>query len=374
MSVVSTRGATIRSLAVAFPETVRTNDFWRRNHPEMVASAEERILSKVFAVSAGGGDRARELSTFEREMLPYLSDPFRGTVERRVLGDEDPVSAIEAPSARAAIEGAGLRADGVQLLVSCAFPSAQPGVGDASFLARALGLRGAAWNVESACASGLVGFDVATAMVQAGRYDRVLVVTSGLYSRVTEVTDSSSWTIGDGAAAFVVTPCELGDGVLAIHNVHTGDTCDALRYDLVVEGERAAMRMRAQPGAGESLRDSAETSVDECCRAVCDAAGVRLSQVDAFVCNTPTAWFASFFAKKMGVDRERVVDTYPRYANMGPALWPTALHQAASEGRLRRGDLVLLYAIGSVSSASAALVRWGDVALGPPPPPPRIRQ
>jgi 3-oxoacyl-[acyl-carrier-protein] synthase-3 len=367
---MSERRATMRSLSVAFPRTVRTNDFFRREHPEVVASAEERALGKVWNVDQSGG---RELSAFEIEMLPYLNDPFRGTVERRVLAANEPALGIELPAARAALEGAGMEVGQIDLLISCSFPSDQVGIGESAFLARDLGLRGAAWNLESACSSALVGLDVASTLVSAGRYDRVLVVTGCVYSRVTEPSDTLAWTIGDGAAAFVIAEGGNGAEVLGARNVHTAESCGALSYELLGRPDGAVMRMKTFPGAADALRDIAETSVDECCRHAADVAGVSLKDIRVFACNAPAAWFSAFIARRLGVDRERVVNTYPRYANIGPVLWPAALHDAASSGRLKTGDLVMLYSIGSVASSSAAVLRWGDVGVREPPRAAEIR-
>ena len=367
---MSERRATMRSLAVAFPRTARTNDFFRREHPDVVASIEQRALGKVWNVDRAPG---RELGAFETEMLPYLADPFRGTVERRVLAEGESPLTMELPAARAALAGAGLGSEGIDLLISCTFPSAQTGIGESAFLARELGLRAAAWNLESACSSALVGLDVATALVRAGRHDRVLVLTSCIYSRVTEPADTLSWTSGDGAAAFVV--AEGGDGaeVLAACNTHTAESCGALSFELVGRPDGAVMRMTTFPGAADALREVAERTVDELCHGAAKRAGVSLADIKIFACNTPAAWFSAFIARKLGVDRERVIDTYPRYANVGPVLWPAALYEAASAGTLRPGDLVMLYSVGSVASSSAAVLRWGNVGLGPPPPPASIR-
>jgi 3-oxoacyl-[acyl-carrier-protein] synthase-3 len=349
--------AALRSLAIAAPSTVRTNDFWRTNHPELLESRAERALGKVFRVEGGPS------TAFEAAMAPHLGDPFLGTVERRVLGPDEPVMALEVACATHALAAASCATDEVDLLIACAFPSDQPGIGNAAYLARALGLRGSAFNVESACSSALVALDVGGTLVAAGRHRRVLVVTSCVYSRVTRPDSSLSFTIGDAAAAFLIEPAREGEGILGAHTVHTAETCGALAYELAVEDGTAVMRMKTFPAAREALRDSAERTVVECCEGACRAAGVRLDDVAVFVCNSPTAWFADFFAAKLGVARERVVDTYPRYANVGPALWPTALHVAAREERLRPGDLVLAYSIGSVASAAAVVMRWGDVAI-----------
>jgi 3-oxoacyl-[acyl-carrier-protein] synthase-3 len=192
----------------------------------------------------------------------------------------------------------------------------------------------------------------------------VLVLTSCIYSRVTDPEDTLSWTSGDGAAAFVV--AEGGDGaeVVAACNTHTAESCGALSFELVGRAEGPVMRMVTFPGAADALREVAERTVDELCHGAAKAAGISLADVRVFACNTPAAWFPAFIARKLGVDRERVIDIYPRYANVGPVLWPAALHEAACAGRLREGDYVMLYSVGSVASSSAAVLRWGKVGLG----------
>jgi 3-oxoacyl-[acyl-carrier-protein] synthase-3 len=357
--------AELRSLAIGLPSLVRTNEFFRREHPATVAAIEEKALGKVWSVRSEG-----ELGIFEQAMKRYLDDPFRGTVERPVLAEGESPMTMSVPAAKSALAAANLTE--IDLLISCTFPSAQTGIGEAAFLARALDPRGAAWNVESACSSALVAFDVAASMIESGRHRRVLVVTSCIYSRVTDPWDTLSWTSGDAAAAFVVENGAPGFGLLGSHNVHTAETCDAIGYELVMDERSRApvMRMRTRAAARDSLRDVSERTVAECCHAAAQKAGVSLDQIALFVPNTPTAWFAEFFARALGVSPERVVDTHPRFANVGPALWPTALHTAARAGRVKRGDLVLLYSVGSVASSSAAVVRWGDVGLGPEPAPP----
>ena len=356
----------IISLAVEFPKTCRTNEYWRKRHPEMVAGAEQRALSRVWARSSAG-----ERTAFERAMEPYLDDPFRGTRQRRVLmPNERAVSALEAPVARAAIGAAGLVAADIDLMIVSAFPSDQPGIGDAAFLAGELGLTGAAWNLETACSSALVAFRTACALVDANQYRNVLVVTCCLYSRVTEVTDSLAWTIGDAAAAFVVAARSTAVAIEGFHTVNTAETCGAISYQLEGRGEEAVMRMRVNRETGYRLRDSAERTVSVCVDEALADAGLSLADIDRFVCNTPTAWFAEFFARKLGIDPNMVTDPHPMYANIGPALWPTALHYAVSAGDVTAGQRVLLFSVGSVASAAAAVVTWGEIGLGPAPAPP----
>jgi 3-oxoacyl-[acyl-carrier-protein] synthase-3 len=343
------------------PSATLTNDALRARFAALVRDAEQRSLSKVWAVRDAGA-----LTDFELEMQRYLDDPFRGTVERRVLAPGETSESLMVRAARSTLEAAELSPGQLDAIIGCSFPSGRAGIGEATFVARALGASCAAFNVESACASALVALEVAAAMVAARRFRRVLVVTACTYSRVTAPDDTLGWTVGDGAAGFIVDDSGRGAVILGAHSTHTAESCDALWYesDPSLEG---GLRMVTGPAARDSLRDVSERTVDVCCHHAASAAGVSLEEIERFVPNTPTAWFADFFARKLGVRRDRVIDTYPRFANIGPALWPTALHDAATRRAIGSDDRVMLFAVGSVASAGAMVLRWGDVALGPSP-------
>jgi 3-oxoacyl-[acyl-carrier-protein] synthase-3 len=139
-------------------------------------------------------------------MAPFMSDLFRGTVERRVLGPGETLRALELRAAREALAAAAMAPTDVDLMMCTALVPTSVGVGDAAYLARDLGLRGSAWNFESACSGGLVGLQTACALVRAGEYRTVLVVVGCSYSQNTEESDSLGWTCGDGATAFLVGP------------------------------------------------------------------------------------------------------------------------------------------------------------------------
>lgn len=351
--------AGMRALAVAFPATVRRNEYWKEHHPALVARATQSTLARLWTPPADA-----PVAAFDEAMGPYLRDPFRGTVERRVLAPGQTALDLELEAAQRALRAADLSATDVDQILVASFRGDHIGVGNAAFLARALGTRGAAWNLESACSSSVVGYQTACALVRSGQARTVLVVTSCTYSRDADPTDSMSWFLGDGAGAFVVGAETAGRGYLGAHTLSTTETCDTFRYDLIVDDDQARVRMNADAKTGRCLRDTAEPYLLECCRGAADAAGIALDDVKLFVFNTPTAWYAKFAARALGVDGERTVDAYPRYANVGPALMPANLHLAASQDRLEPDDLVLLYSVGSVSTASAVVMRWGDVRIG----------
>ncbi|MBL9038988.1 MAG: hypothetical protein JNG84_10765 [Archangium sp.] len=352
----------MRSLAVSFPKTVRPNSYWAEHHPEMVQGKRDATLSRVWSAPASDAP-----DIWTQEMLPYVDDPFRGTKERRWLEPDETVTSMELDAALQALRAAGLDAGQVDLLIASAFLPESVGVGSAAFLAKALGLRGAAWNLETACSSALVAFETACALVRAGTYQRVLVVVSCAYSRVVDDTDTLAWSIGDGATAFVVSHVPSGEGLLGSKTVHTGETCGAMFYELVQGTTAPVIRMRASESAARALRETAQRALTECCTTAVKQVGLTLNDIDFFAVTTPMAWYSTFCQRTLGFDAKKTFNVHPRYANVGPVLMPANLFHAAHEGKVRPGQVVLLHTVGSVSSASAAVVRWGEVGLGSAP-------
>jgi 3-oxoacyl-[acyl-carrier-protein] synthase-3 len=355
----------LRSLTVRMPEAVRTNDYYRTRYPDTVRDASSRTLGRVLAVGDAGPS-----TTFERAMVPYLDDPFRGVVERRALGPTESSIDLEVAAGREALELAGLRPDEVDLLISVSFVPDHVGIGNAVYVADRLGLTGSAWNLETACAGALTAMQTACALVRAQEHRHVLVTVSCSYTRHAPEEDTLSWFLGDGAGAFVVGPVAAGTGYLGAYTMHTADTCGMWGYELELSPETGSpqIAMRARPRTGHLMRETVEPHLVRTCTTAAERAGLRLDDIDFFVFHTPVAWFASFAAAALGIDPERTASVHHHFANMGPALTPTNLHFAAASGRIRHGDTVLVYGPGSSASNAAVVLRWGDVALGRTPP------
>ncbi len=355
----------IRSLAVSFPSTIRTNDYYRENYPELIAQAEEKTLSRVFSPA-----NSTPSNEFDLEMVPYLKDPFRGTVERRVLGPGETSLTLSERAARDALAAAKLSLDQVDLMIVATIFPEQIVPGNAAFLAGQLGLRGAAWNLDSTCSNAIVALQTAGALVRSGEYRNVLVVICTNYSPFTDENDTLSFLSGDGAGAFVVGSLEANQGILGTKIINTASTCGTFFNELTTDAQgNPRMFIRAGKGAGKVLSDTSMKFVRECSEGALAAAGVTLDQIDFFAFNTPTAWYASICSRALGIDPERTINLHDHYANIGPMLPLANLYHGAQAGRIRENDLVLVYAIGSVSNAGATVMRWGNVALGPAPAP-----
>ncbi len=351
------------SVGVSVPDRVITNDHWRRNFPQLVAEAENRIWMWKKPVDMTEGSEA-----FNREMSPYVKDPFRGARLRRFLPPGANALALESRAARDALAAADLEPGDIDLLICTSFLPDSTGIGGATFLARELGLNGGAWNLESACSSTLIALRTACSLVASGQHEKVLVVTSCCYSRVTREDDPICWGVGDAATAMIVGQVEEGIGYLGSHTVHSAETCGAVAYHIELdENEQPYYRLRTGRDAARLLRETSERYINECSLVALDRAGLSIDQIDHLVVNTPLAWYARFCARALGIDSSRTLSVYPLYANVGPSLLGLNLLHAAHWKQFQPGDRVLLYTVGSVSSCCATVLRWGDVGLGPLP-------
>ncbi|MCC5661252.1 3-oxoacyl-ACP synthase [Nostoc sp. XA010] len=353
----------ISSLALSLPSIKLAKDDYRENYPDLLASVEQKNLARLFSLV-----NFTPSNEYELEMMPYLEDPFRGTVERWILGPDESSLTLEYRAAMDALEAAQLSPNDVDILLVASFLPEQIGFGNAAFLARQLGMSCAAWNLDATCASTPVALETACALVQSGGYRHALVVISCTYSRFFDRDDTLSWFFSDGAGAFLVSALKPSQGLLGSKTVNTSVLCDQFPFKLTQDEQgNPHLRMQVLKGTNKVIGETAVELLRTCCEGAIAAANVTLEQIDFFIFNTPTAWFASFCIRVLGIDPERTINIYPFYANIGPTLSLANLYHAAQLDKIRENDLVLIYGFGAASSASASVMRWGDVTLSSQP-------
>ena len=359
----------IRALALSFPSLIRTNDYWKNKLPNLISDNKPR------RVKLSEYTDNTEQTIWSQAVAPYLPDPFRGSIERRVLAANESSLTLEYQAAKNVLDAAQVSAEEVELVIVTSLFPEQIGLGNATYLAHQLNLHCPAWNLESTCSSALIALQNARALIQTGEYRNVLVVVSHIGSNVVDENDTLSWSMGDGAGAFIVDLLKPNQGIIGTKIVNTAATCGAYSHELVTDTE-GKPQMRTRTGKNASML--AETAVDfvrTCCQGAVAAAGITLDQINFFAFNTPTAWYASVCARTLGINPEHTINLYPRYANIGPVFPLANLYHAVQAGKIRENDLVLVYSNGAAATAAAMVMRWGDVALGSVPAPPiRVTQ
>ncbi|MCK6503526.1 hypothetical protein L6R53_09035 [Myxococcota bacterium] len=353
--------AGITALSVYHPKTIRRNGWWRHHAPSFVAALEGRAASQVWE---GDGPA----NPWQAAMAPYLEDVFRGTTARRVMAPGETAHDMEEIVTRRLLDAAGLRPEDIDLvLVSCLFPD-QYVLGDAIGLAERVGFSCPCVNVESACGVAVADLGMAAAMVETGRVRRVLIVTACTYSRSADADNPMSLTSGDGAAAMLVSQVPDGYGLRSWKSYTTLESARAFDYAIEPDPvQRYMLKMLPTREAGRALEACSLKYLPLCCGEALRQAGLRPQDLRFAALTTPTAWFADFACRVLGLPADKVVDTYPRTANTGPVLMPQNLYEGARQGRFGPGDDVLLFTLGSMSTSGAAVVRMADLVLAPAP-------
>jgi 3-oxoacyl-[acyl-carrier-protein] synthase III len=271
-----------------------------------------------------------------------------GIRSRRRLGPDERLSDLAAEAGRAALDDAGLAASAIDLVLvaTCSADELLPGT--APLVAHELGVRAGALDLNGACTGFVAGLGLAAAAVEAGRAERVLLVGAEALSRLTDPNDRrTAGLFGDGAGAAVVAAGhgELGPVVLRSAGEHAA-LIRATRADPVIRME------------GHETFLEATAALAEATQAACLAAGLALADADLLVFHQANRRILDAVADRLALDRTKVVDAIADAGNTSAASVPLALAQARGEGRLRRGDRVVLGAMGAGFTSGAGVLTW----------------
>jgi 3-oxoacyl-[acyl-carrier-protein] synthase-3 len=286
-----------------------------------------------------------------------------GIRQRHIAAPDETASTMATAAARQALDRAGLPAEAVDLIIvatatpDSAFPST------AVRVQQQLGItRGFGFDISAACTGFVYGLGVADAMLRAGQARCALVIGSEVFSRIVDWTDRGTCVLfGDGAGAVVLVATEgaRGDasdrGILSTHMHSDGRHGDILILDggAGSNGETGKVRM-----AGKEVFRHAVSKLAGVVDEALAANGMTKADVQWLVPHQANLRIIEAMGRKLGLPPDRVVTTVDRHANTSAASIPLALAEAAASGRLERGDLVLMEAIGGGLTWGAVLVRF----------------
>jgi 3-oxoacyl-[acyl-carrier-protein] synthase III len=274
-----------------------------------------------------------------------------GIRERRVGGT---TSELAVEAGRGAMARAGLQPQDVDLLVLSTTTPDQTVPATSSWVHHQLGLGGAAFDLNAACAGFVYALVVARSLV-AGGHRKALVIGSDTLSRITDQEDRSTAVLfGDGAGAIVM---EATDGPELM-----------LGWDLGLDGSARPLLYCDHGGymtmdGKEVFRRAVRVTVDSALRAF-ERAGVSASDIALFVPHQANVRIVDAVNQRLGLDRERSALVLDRTGNTSSASIPLALADAADTGRLSDGDLVLFSGFGAGMTWASAVVRWGGAGGG----------
>ncbi len=282
-----------------------------------------------------------------------------GIEERRIASAEESCAYMATAAARVAIADAGADAADVGAVILATATPDQAFPATAVRVQAALGMTGGfAFDVSAACSGFVYALSVADAMIRCGQIESAVVIGSEVYSRILNWQDRGTCVLfGDGAGAVYLRagrPDEGERGILSTHLHSEGKHGDLLYID-------GAVGRPDRPGHlimnGREIFRHAVTKLAAVVDEALKANGLWHDDVDWLVPHQANRRIIDAMGKKLGLPPERVVVTVDRHANTSAASIPLALAEAYHDGRIKRGELVLMEALGGGLTWGSALVR-----------------
>ena len=318
----------------------------------------------IYSRIAGTGSYLPEkvLTNFDLEKMVETNDEWirtRTGIERRHIAavGETTVDLAE-QAARRALEAAGIAGTDIDFI---AFGTTTPDLvfpNCGTLLQQRLGCRGApAFSVETACAGFMYALSIADKFVRCGEARRALVIGAETLSRITNWKDRATAVLfADGAGAVVLEASETA-GVLSTHLHSDGSYKDLLYCGSGVSRGGLAEGM-AISMAGNEVFKVAVTKLGSAVEEALAANGLEHSALDWLVPHQANIRIIQATARKLDMPMERVIVTVQEHGNTSAASVPLALDVAVRDGRIRRGQLLLLEAFGGGFTWGSALVRY----------------
>jgi len=273
-----------------------------------------------------------------------------GIKQRHKARDDQPTSDLAVEAARKALADAGRTPEDVDLIVVATTTPDMTFPATASIVQRKLGTPTCiAFDVQAVCSGFVYAMSVADGFVARGLAKCALVIGAEEMTRLMDWTDRTTCVLfGDGAGAVVMEPRE-GQGTKDDQGLlGFALRCDGSKTDLLyVDGGPATtgtvghLRM-----AGNQVFRHAVVNIAEAVTAACAASGVEVAEVDWFVPHQANQRIIKGVGDRLGLDEDKVISTVALHANTSAASIPLALDAAIRDGRIKRGDLVLLEAMG----------------------------
>jgi 3-oxoacyl-[acyl-carrier-protein] synthase-3 len=309
---------------------------------------------------------ARVLSNAELARSVETSDEWivqrTGIRERRIAAPGEVTSALAIAAARAALEHAKIDAQSIDLIVLATSTPDNTFPATAVTIQAGLGItHGAAFDVQAVCTGFIYALAIVDGMLRTGAFKRALVIGAETFSRILDWNDRTTCVLfGDGAGALVLeaqqqTGTGADRGVLTTHLRSDGRHMSKLYVDGGPSSTQTVGQLRME---GRAVFKHAVAMITDVIEDAFKVAGITAKDVDWFVPHQANKRIIDDSAHKLGIAPEKVVTTVELHGNTSAASIPLALDVAIKDGRIKRGDLVLLEAMGGGFTWGSALVRW----------------
>jgi len=285
-----------------------------------------------------------------------------GIKRRHMAVPGETTSDLALEAAKRALKNSDVRVDELDLIVVATTTPDETFPSTATRVQAKLGMvRGAAFDIQAVCSGFIYALSVADNFIRGGQARTILVIGAETMSRLLDWNDRTTCVLfGDGAGAVVVQAADGNGtnsdrGILNTRIFSDGRLHDLLYTDGGVSSTGTAGHLRMQ---GREVFKHAVVNISAAIEAATSAAGLTIADIDWFVPHQANQRILDGTARKLNIRPERVISTVAEHGNTSAASVPLALAVGVGDGRIKRGDLVLMEAMGGGFTWGAALIRW----------------
>jgi 3-oxoacyl-[acyl-carrier-protein] synthase-3 len=326
------------------------------------------MTKKVGIIGVGKYLPKKVLNNADLEKMVDTSDEWiitrTGIKERRIASAEEAVSDLAFCAAKDALNDARIKPEDLDLIIVATITPDMPFPSVASILQHKLrASKAVAFDISAACAGFVYGLSCAQAFIASGLYKNALVLGAEKLSAVTDWTDRNTCVLfGDGAGACVLAEVTSG-GIISTYMGCDGSNLGLLNIPaggsrLPATPETLTQRLHYIKMNGNELFKIAVRRMTEAAETVLKQAGLDFSDVDLIIPHQANSRIIMAVAKKLKIPEEKIFLNIEKYGNMSSACTAIALCEAVKEGRVKKGDIVLVDAFGAGLVWGACIIKW----------------
>lgn len=321
------------------------------------------MIRRSVVLGTGSALPVRVVSNEELARTVDTSDAWirerTGIAMRHIAGEGETTSTLATEAARNALEMAGLAASDIDLIILATATPDQTFPASATRVQAALGIDDCvAFDVAAVCSGFLYAVTVADSMIRSGAAHRALVIGAETFTRILDWEDRGTCVLfGDGAGAMILAAeeSETGERGILAAKLHADGRHNQLLYvdgGPSTTGTVGKVRMK-----GQEVFRHAVTNLASVLKEVLDEAGLSAADIDWIVPHQANIRILDATTRKLGLSADRMVITVDRHANTSAASVPLAFDVAVRDGRINRGDVVVMEAMGGGFTWGACLLR-----------------
>jgi 3-oxoacyl-[acyl-carrier-protein] synthase-3 len=325
------------------------------------------VRAKISALGTYVPPRVMTNSDFEK--IVETSDEWivsrTGIRERHIVDEGMATSDLAVEAAKCALSQRGIDASEIEAIVVATVTPDMLFPSTTCLVQHKLGIKGAwGFDLSAACSAFVYALQTGAQFIASGAHQKVLVIGADVMSSILDYTDRATCILfGDGAGAVLLEPSEDDSGIIDFqHEVDGSGACS-----LYMPGggslhpathETVDKKMHFVHQDGQAVFKFAVKKMAEVCGTLLERNGVKPSDIDCFIPHQANQRIIRATAERLGLKPEGVIINIDRYGNTTAGTIPLAMQTALEEGKLKKGDLVLLASVGAGFTVGATLLRW----------------